>query len=67
MDYFINKNLNIGRNKEINYNIGKIRWVNAQSNRHKNIYTITIVSLQAGGLSRCSLLLPDQLGAQTLL
>ena len=46
MDYFINENLNIGRNKQINYNAGKIRWVNAQSNHHKNIYTVTIISLQ---------------------
>ena len=46
VDYFINENLNIGRNMQINYNTGKIRWVNAQSNHHKNIYTVTIVSLQ---------------------
>ena len=46
VDYFINKNLNMGRNKQINYNVGKIMWVNAQSNHHKNIFTVTIVSLQ---------------------
>ena len=44
---FINENLNIGKHKQINYNTGKIRWVNTQSNHHKNIYTITIIILQS--------------------
>ena len=65
MDYFINENLNIVRIKQINYNIGKIRWVNMQSNHDKNIYTVTIVSLQLmppnWGLSGYNLLLPNHL------
>ena len=35
MDYFINENPNRDRNKQINYNTGKIRWVNAQNKNHK--------------------------------
>ena len=36
---------NIDRNKQINYNMGKIRWVNAQNKNHKNIYTVKNISL----------------------
>ena len=57
VDYFINENLNIVRNKQINYNTGKIRWVNAQSNHNKNIYTVTIISLQ---------LMPPSWGSQQI-
>ena len=46
VDYFINENLNIDRNKQINYKAGIIRWVNAQNKNHKNIYMVTIISLQ---------------------
>ena len=46
MDYFINKKFNIDRNKQNNYNKGKIRQVNTQNKNHKNIYTVTIISCQ---------------------
>ena len=46
MDYFINEKFNIDRNKQLNYNTGKIRQVNAQNKNHKNIYTVTIISHQ---------------------
>ena len=36
---------NIDRNKQINYNVGKIRWVNTQNKNHKNIYTVKNISL----------------------
>ena len=39
------KGLYTSKNKQINNNMGKIRWVDAQGN-HKNIYTITITILQ---------------------
>ena len=58
---------NIDRNKQINYNAGKIRQLNTQNKNHKNVYTVKSISLPlippSWGPRRYSLLLPYQLGA----